>query len=204
MEQSQSRHKEIMQDFLQELNQETNSFILKGGTALLFCYGLDRFSEDIDLDCEQKNLHSFLKRFGEKHNLSYRVAKDTPVVKRYILNYDENKTLKIEVSYRNKAISPTSHKNINGIEVYNLDRLCQLKTLAYINRDKLRDLYDLSFICNKHFNKLSDVAKTQLQDALSYKGLEHFDYIMATQHDRWPYLPIYSSSPKAGFLSTRT
>lgn len=27
-----------------------NPFVLKGGTALMECYGLDRFSEDIDLD----------------------------------------------------------------------------------------------------------------------------------------------------------
>ena len=34
---------------------------LKGGTALLLCYGLDRFSEDIDLDGRKKlNLRSRL------------------------------------------------------------------------------------------------------------------------------------------------
>ena len=29
-------------------------FIFKGGSALLFCYGLNRFSEDLDFDCAKR------------------------------------------------------------------------------------------------------------------------------------------------------
>jgi predicted nucleotidyltransferase component of viral defense system len=39
-----------MVSYLLLLNKRTDQFILKGGTALARCYGLDRFSEDIDLD----------------------------------------------------------------------------------------------------------------------------------------------------------
>ncbi|WP_164821354.1 nucleotidyl transferase AbiEii/AbiGii toxin family protein [Paenibacillus koleovorans] len=41
-----------MRRILSKINQSINSdnFVLKGGTGLLFCHGLDRFSEDIDLD----------------------------------------------------------------------------------------------------------------------------------------------------------
>ena len=46
----QIRHKTIMEQYLHELNQQQDSVILKGGTALMLCYGLNRFSEDIDLD----------------------------------------------------------------------------------------------------------------------------------------------------------
>ena len=49
MDTVQARHIEIMRDFLTELNKETDAFILKGGTGLLLAYGLNRFSEDIDL-----------------------------------------------------------------------------------------------------------------------------------------------------------
>lgn len=42
------RHIEIMRNFLTELNKETDTFILKGGTSLLLAYGLDRFSEALD------------------------------------------------------------------------------------------------------------------------------------------------------------
>ena len=44
-------HRHVIKTFLTELNSCGNDrFILKGGTALMLCYGLDRFSEDIDLD----------------------------------------------------------------------------------------------------------------------------------------------------------
>ena len=47
------RHIEIMRNFLTELNKETDTFILKGGTSLLLAYGLDRFSEDISKSSPQ-------------------------------------------------------------------------------------------------------------------------------------------------------
>ena len=45
-----------------------DNFYLKGGTALLFYYGLDRFSEDIDLDSTSTNMDitGKLKRLNHK------------------------------------------------------------------------------------------------------------------------------------------
>ena len=43
-------HEKILISYLLLLNKQTDQFILKDGTALSRCYGLDRFSEDIDLD----------------------------------------------------------------------------------------------------------------------------------------------------------
>ena len=41
-------HFSVICDFLDYLNNKTSDFILKGGTSLMVCYKLDRFSEDID------------------------------------------------------------------------------------------------------------------------------------------------------------
>ena len=49
------RHIEIMRNFLTELNKETDTFILKGGTSLLLAYGLDRFSEDLDFSLKTED-----------------------------------------------------------------------------------------------------------------------------------------------------
>lgn len=181
----QQRHKKIMEEFLAALNKETDRFILKGGTGLLLCYGLDRFSEDIDLDCEQQKLTGFIDKFCKARGFSYRIAKDTPTVNRFILHCSGQPEirLKIEISYRNKCILPTTHTKIHGIEVYTIDRLCQLKTSAYQGRDKIRDLYDICFICMYYFGKLSDSTKEQLKDALVYKGFEHYDYLASMQDD---------------------
>jgi predicted nucleotidyltransferase component of viral defense system len=72
---------------------------------------------------------------------------------------------------------------INDILVYSLETLCVLKAYAYSNRDKIRDLYDLAFICNNHFDRLSRQTVALLRTTLDYKGLEHFDYIVKNQPD---------------------
>jgi len=50
MEDWRNKHKYVIEDFLQYLNKQTSDYVLKGGTALMECYGLSRMSEDIDTD----------------------------------------------------------------------------------------------------------------------------------------------------------
>jgi len=56
-------HKDFMKHILQEINRRELPTYLKGGTALLLCHGLNRFSEDIDLNSESTplpfNLHFY-------------------------------------------------------------------------------------------------------------------------------------------------
>lgn len=180
----QENHKKVIKDFLLNLNEETNAFILKEGTSLMMCYELDRFSEDIDFDCTNQRMHGFIQRYASDNDFTYRIAKETPTVHRFLLNYgNEEKKLKIEISYRNKKLNSEYITKIKGINVYTIDRICQQKAMAYQGRDKIRDLYDLSFICNKYFKELSELTKGMLRDALSYKGFEHFDYVTSTQED---------------------
>ena len=177
-------HGKVIDCFLRYLNDKTDSFILKGGTALAKCYNLNRFSEDIDLDARKENIIHHVQSFCKQHNYSVRVAKDTAIVKRCLVNYgNHEKPLKIEVSYRNKSISTDTIKNINGIQVYSIDKLAQMKCNAYNARDKIRDLFDLAFITNNYYNDLSEATLSIISDALQYKGLEQVDYILATQHD---------------------
>lgn len=178
------RHREVMISYLQELNAITRDIVLKGGTSLMLCYGLDRFSEDIDLDSPKPRLKQFTKNFCQHHGYGMRIAKDTDVVQRFMIQYGKDvNPLKIEVSYRNKNISPETYHQVHGISVYSIDRLAQLKAGAYQGRDKIRDLYDISFICNRYFDSLSEGTKNQIRDALSYKGFDNFDYILQTQSD---------------------
>lgn len=180
-----AEHETLIRQFLEELNHETTAFVLKGGTALRQCYGLDRISEDIDLDSTARNIIPFTEKFCRTHSLVYRIAKDTNTVKRMFISYGDNEgnRLKIEVSYRQKSISPEVITSIKEITVYSLDRLAAMKAAAYFGRDKIRDLYDITFICNNYFNELSESTKNILSDAFSYKGLEAFDYLIQTEQD---------------------
>jgi predicted nucleotidyltransferase component of viral defense system len=181
-------HGEVMDNFLQSLNSQTSDYILKGGTALMECYGLDRFSEDIDLDgTSHGTINSIVARFCAENSYTFRIAKDTPTVLRFMVNYEgvesPAKPLKIEISFRSKNINPALHHKVNGIEVYNIDTLCVSKSNAYIGRDRIRDLYDVCFICKNYWNELSPNSQEALRNAVFQKGFEQFDYIIATQSD---------------------
>lgn len=177
-------HKKTIDSFLGYLNKVSEDFILKGGTALLTCYGLDRFSEDIDLDGKNTNIESIVKDFCTSNSFTYRIGKDTDTAKRYFINYGNvSKPLKVEVSFRRKQINNDETEKINGILVYDIDTLCRMKTNAYSSRDKIRDLYDITFICNNYYDRLSSQTVLQMQDALGYKGIEQFDYILKVQRD---------------------
>jgi len=81
-------HVDIMKEIARSLSD--TPFILKGGTALLLAYGLDRFSEDLDFD---SNKHLRLENRIEKavgplvKIDSVDVLKNTETVQRYRVKY---------------------------------------------------------------------------------------------------------------------
>lgn len=180
-----NQHSKVISDFLAYLNKNSEDYILKGGTSLMMCYNLDRFSEDIDLDCARsKQIQNIVENFCQTRGYSYRIAKNTDTVKRFMVNYGiSEKPLKIEISYRKRVIDKSEYSKINGIIVYNIDNICMMKVNAYTSRDKIRDLYDLTFICINYWNHLSPLVKNMVKNCVEFKGLEQFDYLINQQSD---------------------
>jgi predicted nucleotidyltransferase component of viral defense system len=182
---------ELINQVLSKLNENDKTpFILKGGTALLACYGLDRQSEDIDLDAAGESysasrhlLFDQVENLAREYGCQTRIAKDTEAVQRIMINYGATKPLKVELSLRRLSIPEDRITTINGIKVYTLDELFQMKAAAYLNRDKIRDLYDVTFIINNHFEKLSGSSLGLARNAFAEKDLSQFDYLMKTQDD---------------------
>ena len=178
------RHREVLTSFVKYLNAETGSFALKGGTALYLCYRLDRFSVDVDLDGGEKGLTAVVDGFCREKGYSYRVAKDTTVVERCMVDYgNTRKPLKIEASYRRKEIPEEETVMVNGIKVYRIDPLCGMKINAYSGRDRIRDLYDLTFIFKNYYDQLSPQTISLLRGAVAHKGIAQFDYVVRNQPD---------------------
>lgn len=50
-------------------------------------------------------------------------------------------------------------------------------------RDKIRDLYDVCYICNNFWDELSNDVKNMIRVAVEYKGLEQFEYVIKDQKD---------------------
>jgi hypothetical protein len=93
------------------------------------------------------------------------------------------KPLKVEASYRRLHIDAEETARVNGVLVYGIEPLCVMKVNAYTGRDRIRDLYDLAFICNRFFDALSPQTVALLRSAIEYKGIEQFDYLIHTQSD---------------------
>lgn len=84
---------QIMEQLLQKLS---DNFVLKGGTSLLIGYGLDRFSEDIDLDVIDPNRSikqelTHLKIDGKQ--LDFSIKKDTNTTFRVMIDYGGKNTV---------------------------------------------------------------------------------------------------------------
>lgn len=113
---------------------------LKGGTALLFCYGLNRHSEDLDFDSPVKlNLKSKVTQALKKSGISitnFKIVKDTTTTTRHKLIYENNGTvgsLKIEI--KNNNMQATNTIKVNGINTYSINDLFDMKMQA-ANRDR--------------------------------------------------------------------
>lgn len=177
-------HGTVIYNFLVYMNRISNDYILKGGTSLMMCYSLDRFSEDIDLDSSNKRaIYKIVQDFCSINNFEYRVAKDTNTVKRFMIHYGGEKPLKIEVSYRANNIGLNNVTFLNGITVYNIQTIFLLKLMAFNSRDKLRDLYDVCFIYKNYKQYLDSMQIMSLREAFAYKGLGQFDFLIKDQKD---------------------
>ncbi|MDK6679218.1 MULTISPECIES: nucleotidyl transferase AbiEii/AbiGii toxin family protein [unclassified Aerococcus] len=197
MESKKEIHSELIDSVLNYINSQSNQFILKGGTALFKCYGLNRFSEDIDLDAlSNQNIIKLLETYCRKNRLPYSIQKNTSTVKRLSIKYVEVLTgqipddfqttgLKIETSYRKKGLIPTEKIcSVNGILTYKISELFKQKLEAYNSRNKIRDLYDICYIYKNYEKELTTDNKLSLIDAFSYKGLEEVDTLLLEQNDQ--------------------
>ena len=155
----------------QALRKKKLPIVLKGGTALRLCYGLNRFSEDLDFDCAKPlKLDSQIKEVfaqlgktrPQLRNPDITIRKDTDTVKRYRVVYAGNVNLKIETSLRgtpNKADIVV----INGILTYRISKLIQQKLAALKARTAARDLHDVVFLYNNFFDDFGEAELEEIQ-----------------------------------------
>lgn len=145
--------------------------VLKGGTALLLCYGLDRFSEDLDFDAPKKfNVQNRIQRILALHTKAYSVktVKDTATVQRLKAHYTgrgSDRLLKVETSFRG-VDEEGLITVIDGIRTYKISALIEQKIKAFAQRTAARDLYDIAFLSKKYPDEFSSTSLIELQDAM--------------------------------------
>ena len=164
------------------------NFVLKGGTALKLYYGLDRYSEDIDLDCKSSNMNFInrLKKHQSFKNWKINIKKSTDTVFRAMIDYGSQSPqgaypLKIEVSNRNKdALRNNFLKTINvaNVNVYDIEELIKMKIFAFNGRDKIRDFYDLGFLLQNYPSHFNLERLFQIKERIFYLGKEELDLLL--------------------------
>jgi uncharacterized protein len=147
-------------------------FIFKGGTCLMICYNIDRFSEDLDFNLTEdidieyllSNIRSFLNKYNI--NIDYNIIKKKHFEDCFIYFYGplfkntNNTRCKIKLDFsKRKDYKKTNIIKVNHI--YNEFPVFYIKTLslseifsekirAIMERNKSRDLYDLNYLINRN------------------------------------------------------
>lgn len=172
-------------DFMRAIALEVSNnepAVLKGGTSLLLTHNLDRFSEDMDFDLPPGTASDFRKHIMKAAETigiavdGINIKKDTETTKRYMVHYtsafsEKDYPLKIECSMRNE-IEKADVENINGIKVYSVPRLAELKAEAFVNRDKARDTYDIAFLTENYPSEIKQTTWALIREHVQDRGIE--------------------------------
>lgn len=171
-----------------------DNFVLKGGTALSLFYGLDRYSEDLDFDAKSNNMDftKQLKKHKSFADWNISIKKNTGVVFRAMLDYGANShlgayPLKIEVSNRNKSLLQNNlleYSKINGVNVYGIKELINMKATAFSGRDKIRDFYDLGFLLKEYPKYFSRDNLLSIHQKITYAGEEELNLLLLEEVEK--------------------
>ncbi len=164
---------QVEKSFFQDLilfilyRQHSRDLVFKGGTALSKCFGMDRFSEDLDFTTQgkaeaiKKTIEDGLKHFSVAYELSSTKGKDSWKYKILVQGPLYNNTrqsfssIGIDLSTREKIIlepiivkyRPLSNLiPMSEIVVMDKKEIFAEKIRAIFSRDQARDLYDISYL----------------------------------------------------------
>jgi predicted nucleotidyltransferase component of viral defense system len=153
-------HKNIAtaQDIIiEEIYSVFNDAVLHGGTAIWRCFNGNRFSEDIDVYIP-KNINKLNVLFEKLKKRGFIIEKKKISENSLYSSLKLNRTsVKFEALFKKTKGSLKEYETIesNFITIYTLspEQLINEKVNAYVNRLKIRDLYDVFFLLRHVKNK---------------------------------------------------
>lgn len=166
------KHEQFEMEVLEKLHKKKAllKLIFVGGTMLRLCYGLDRYSVDLDFWIYKKEERD--KIFNDiKKIITENYAVKDIYNKHFtmLFEFKSNKyprALKIEIKKEEKEIKPvkaiayTPHSNIQVIvNTLSLDKMIEEKVNALIDRREIRDAYDVEFLLKKGIKLNIDLKK---------------------------------------------
>ena len=88
------------------------------------------------------------------------------------------------MSNRNKIFlqqGSLTYTNIDGVNVYNISELIDMKIAAFNGRDKVMDLYDLNFLLNKYPEYFDYKQLWQINERIAYCGADELNMLLADE-----------------------
>lgn len=67
------------------------------------------------------------------------------------------------------------YSKIDGVNVYDIETLVDLKSLAFCQRDKIRDFYDVGFLLEKYPQYLDDKTLANIATKIEYSGADELN-----------------------------
>lgn len=141
--------------------------------------------EDINLFMEKEYFMQWVRyREGREQEAGDWIEGDIDAQKRSSDN-DGNveKSLPIENARKSKNIDECNCTCINDLRAHNIDDLAMRKGAAYQYGNRLRDLYDVCYICGHYLDDLSPYVLEQLKINMGTNGIRQFEYVISTQED---------------------
>lgn len=168
-----NKHKYFLVRILKDIYSDielTNCLGFKGGTALMFFYGLPRFSVDLDFNLTNpekeetvyKKVREILLKYGKIHDEAMKYY--GPIV---VLDYGSGeRKLKIEISNR-QFDNHYEIKNLLGIniKVMVLSNMFAHKLCALLDRNAItnRDIFDCWFFMDKQSPVNKRIVETRMK-----------------------------------------
>ncbi|MFT4313448.1 MAG: nucleotidyl transferase AbiEii/AbiGii toxin family protein [Candidatus Woesearchaeota archaeon] len=145
-----------------------DKLVFKGGTALMICHNLNRFSEDLDFAAinTDSNIIEKLKETLQKRipTIEFELLEKTPVSESLIVRFQgplytgtrqTTSKIEIDISFREKIETKTDMKRIISpypdiptffVQTMSLTEIFAEKIRAILTRNKARDVFDLEYL----------------------------------------------------------
>jgi len=136
-----------------------DNLVFVGGTMLRLCYGLNRFSNDLDFwVIKEMDFNKFFKKLKEHLEKKYMI-KDAMnkffTILFEISSPSSPRNLKIEIRKEvkkikkyEKTIAFSKYSNIQVfLNTLSLEDMLKFKIEGFINRKEIRDCFDIEFLC---------------------------------------------------------
>jgi len=164
LDEKQKEQLSILRDLLINIFKRNNGIVFKGGTALAFFYGSERFSEDLDLSVDSEEAYLRIDNAIEDISAKgkYEIVNDWENeiendrgFRRYLLRFkyglEESINIHIDCSIEEVVLEPEQVMLSNGYDVAKIlvmkkEEMLTEKVRAIYTRHKGRDLYDLYFL----------------------------------------------------------